>query len=54
MPSGELALLCVGCGACEKVCPVQDQPAVYVTSVGETRSKTNVILLENTNYNQST
>jgi polyferredoxin len=45
--------LCVGCGACEKVCPVQDQPAVYVTSVGETRSKTNVILLENTNYNQS-
>jgi polyferredoxin len=44
--------LCVGCGACEKVCPVQDQPAVYVTSVGETRSKTNVILLENTNYNQ--
>ncbi len=46
--------LCVGCcGACEKVCPVQDQPAVYVTSVGETRSKTNVILLENTSYNQS-
>jgi polyferredoxin len=44
--------LCIGCGACEKVCPVQDQPAVYVTSVGETRSKTNVILLENTNYNQ--
>jgi polyferredoxin len=44
--------LCVGCGACEKVCPVQDQPAVYVTNVGETRSKTNVILLENTNYNQ--
>jgi polyferredoxin len=46
--------LCVGCGACEKVCPVQDQPAVYVTNVGETRSKTNVILLENTNYNQKT
>jgi polyferredoxin len=44
--------LCIGCGACEKVCPVQDQPAVYVTSVGESRSKTNVILLENTNYNQ--
>jgi polyferredoxin len=44
--------LCIGCGACEKVCPVQDQPAVYVTSVGETRSKSNVILLENTNYNQ--
>jgi polyferredoxin len=44
--------LCVGCGACEKVCPVQDQPAVYVTSVGESRSKTNVILLENTSYKQ--
>ena len=28
--------LCIGCGACEKVCPVQDKPAVYVTSVGET------------------
>jgi polyferredoxin len=40
-------VLCIGCGACEKVCPVQDQPAVYITSVGETRSKTNVILLEN-------
>jgi len=46
--------LCVGCGACEKVCPVQDQPAVYITSVGETRSKTNVILLENSSYKQST
>ena len=45
--------LCIGCGACEKVCPVVDQPAVYITSVGETRSRTNVILLENTNYNQS-
>ena len=45
--------LCVGCGACEKVCPVVDQPAVYVTSVGETRSKTNIILLENTSYNQT-
>lgn len=44
--------LCIGCGACEKVCPVQDKPAVYVTSVGETRSKTNVILLENTSYTQ--
>jgi len=43
--------LCIGCGACETVCPVQDDPAVYVTNIGETRSKTNVILLENTNYN---
>jgi len=46
--------LCIGCGACEKVCPVVDQPAVYVTSVGESRSKTNVILLENTSYNTKT
>jgi ferredoxin len=37
--------LCVGCGVCEKVCPVVDRPAIYVTSVGETRSKTNVVLL---------
>lgn len=42
--------LCIGCGACEKVCPIVDRPAVYVTSAGETRSKTNVILLENTAY----
>jgi polyferredoxin len=44
--------LCVGCGACEKVCPIVDKPAVYVTNAGETRSKTNVILLENTSYGQ--
>ena len=36
---------CVGCGACEYACPVQDRPAVYVTSVGENRSRTNQILL---------
>jgi polyferredoxin len=45
--------LCIGCGACEKVCPVQDKPAVYVTSVGESRSTSNVILLETENYNKS-
>ncbi len=37
---------CWGCGVCEKVCPVQDKPAVYVTNIGETRSPTNQILLE--------
>ncbi|MGE5357723.1 MAG: 4Fe-4S dicluster domain-containing protein, partial [Bacteroidales bacterium] len=37
---------CTGCGACEYACPVHDRPAVYVTSVGETRSKANQILLE--------
>ncbi len=36
---------CVGCGACEYACPVQDRPSVYVTSVGESRSRTNQILL---------
>jgi ferredoxin len=45
--------LCIGCGACEKVCPIMDRPAVYVTSIGETRSKTNIILLENTAYGKS-
>jgi polyferredoxin len=37
---------CTGCGACEHACPVSDRPAVYVTSIGESRSKTNQILLE--------
>jgi polyferredoxin len=37
---------CVGCGACEFACPVKDRPAVYVTSGGESRSKTNQILLK--------
>ena len=37
---------CVGCGACEFACPVKDQPAIYVTSIGESRSRTNQILLE--------
>lgn len=45
--------LCIGCGACEKVCPIVDKPAVYVTNAGETRSKTNIILLENTSYKQT-
>ena len=37
---------CIGCGACEYACPIQDQPAVYVTSIGESRSKDNQILLD--------
>ena len=36
---------CVGCGACEFACPVRGQPAIYVTSVGESRSPTNQMLL---------
>lgn len=40
---------CVGCGACEFACPVKDRPAVYVTSIGESRSPTNQILLQRAN-----
>lgn len=40
--------LCLGCGACEKVCPVMDEPAIRVSSAGESRSKTNGILLGGT------
>jgi ferredoxin len=38
--------LCIGCGICEAECPVQDQPAVYVTAVGESRSKQRRLLLK--------
>jgi polyferredoxin/Pyruvate/2-oxoacid:ferredoxin oxidoreductase delta subunit len=37
--------LCIGCGICEAKCPVADRPAIYVTSIGESRSKTNQLLL---------
>ncbi|MFQ6038589.1 MAG: 4Fe-4S binding protein [Candidatus Aminicenantales bacterium] len=37
---------CTGCGICENKCPVVDAPAIYVTSVGETRSETNRMRLE--------
>ncbi len=36
---------CVGCGACEYACPLQEHPAVYVTSIGESRSPDSQILL---------
>jgi len=36
---------CVGCGACEYACPLQERPAVYVTSIGESRSPNSQILL---------
>lgn len=36
---------CVGCGACEYACPVEDHPAVYVTNIGESRSPSSQILL---------
>lgn len=37
--------LCIGCGICEAKCPVIDRPAIYVTSIGESRSKVNQLLL---------
>jgi polyferredoxin len=37
--------LCIGCGICEHECPVVDDRAVYVTAVGETRSKDRSLLL---------
>jgi len=37
---------CTGCGICENKCPVVDQPAIYVTSVGESRSEKNQFFLD--------
>jgi len=36
--------LCIGCGICEAKCPVEDRPAIYVTSIGESRRKENTLL----------
>ncbi len=36
---------CVGCGACEYACPLQDRPAIGVTSIGESRNPNSQILL---------
>lgn len=41
--------LCIGCGICEHECPVVDSPAVYVTAVGESRSKDRSLLLKSHN-----
>ncbi len=40
--------LCIGCGICENKCPVEDLPAIRVSSVGETRSVDNQMLLKGT------
>lgn len=37
--------LCNGCGICETKCPVLGRPAITVSSLGETRSKKNQVLL---------
>lgn len=31
--------ICIGCGICQAQCPVADQPAIYVTAIGESRSE---------------
>ena len=36
---------CIGCGICEHECPVKDDPAVYVTAIGESREKDRSLLL---------
>jgi len=38
--------LCIGCGICEHKCPVTGHAAIRVSSVGESRSKTNQMLLK--------
>ncbi|MBN2317714.1 MAG: 4Fe-4S binding protein [Acidobacteria bacterium] len=30
--------ICIGCGICETKCPVYDEPGIYCTSMGESRS----------------
>ncbi|MBF0176519.1 MAG: 4Fe-4S binding protein [Magnetococcales bacterium] len=37
---------CIGCGICENKCPVVDQAAIRVTSVGESRSQRNKMILK--------
>ncbi|MBN1883988.1 MAG: 4Fe-4S binding protein [Candidatus Krumholzibacteriota bacterium] len=37
--------LCVGCGICENKCPVVDLPAIRVSSINETRSEENRLVL---------
>ncbi|HUH01946.1 MAG TPA: 4Fe-4S dicluster domain-containing protein [Kofleriaceae bacterium] len=46
--------LCIGCGICERECPVVDSAAVYVTAVGESRSKDRSLLLSSDNQKEPT
>ncbi len=38
--------LCIGCGICEKECPVTDYAAIRVTAIGETRSTDRRLLFD--------
>ena len=55
-PSSKIATiseeLCIGCGICQTECPVTDSRAVYVTAVGESRSKERRLLLNSRNNDQ--
>ena len=37
--------LCIGCGICETKCPVVSKPAIFVTNIGESRTKESQLLL---------
>jgi formate hydrogenlyase subunit 6/NADH:ubiquinone oxidoreductase subunit I len=37
--------LCIGCGICQNVCPVEDLAAVRVSPIGETRSRERRLML---------
>lgn len=37
--------LCTGCGICEAKCPVGSRAAIYVTNIGESRSRENQLLI---------
>ena len=41
---------CTGCGICETRCPVVDRPAVFITSIGESRSRQNQLILGSGGY----
>jgi len=34
----------IGCGICETKCPVYDDPAIYCTSLGESRSRESMFI----------
>jgi len=35
--------ICIGCGICETKCPVVDEPAIYCTNSGESRSEEGIL-----------
>jgi MauM/NapG family ferredoxin protein len=35
--------ICIGCGICETKCPVVDEPAIYCTNFGESRSQEEIL-----------